>query len=524
MSESSPQGWRSAVTLARSVLGAFVLCVVLVGGCKEGEDEGGRDCVESSTGCAGISQTTLSGSTWYTEGATCATVLYVREGAAGGDGSQSSPFADLPEAAAVAVAGDCIALAAGAYQGATIPGTVSLLGVGSELTTVGPLLVIGGSDALIRGVQVNGDDTGIEVQAAQRLRVEEVLVLQTARMGVFLDGGSQITLRNIRVAQVSPHAQDATPVGNGVVSVDVEALVVDRVLVEGNEGNGLVHFGGSIEITGSVFRENRGYGVAVGCSLSGSCATPPLVSVQDNQVLDNLGVGLWLAQVEATVERNLVSGTGMDVMGLARNIEAAWIQNLIMRDNVVQNGEGFGVLLTATSGELDGDSIIGHLGRGVWVQNPEGLPRVNVWVTGADIRDNHQVGLGVLGPCDLEVQQSQVVGTRLGVVLVGNTTIEQGDGMQAVVGASLVVQAVTFEGNERTAVMADLAQLVDVQNCTFGEEQTEGAIVISRTDAGQINTLDNTGPGGVPVAPEMPPDPLEYDAESEMTYLPYLAF
>jgi hypothetical protein len=494
---------------------------MLAAGCRTETGGTAKDCVSLPTGCAGVEQTTLGSGEFHTEGVACTSVRHVQPGAApGGDGSRAAPFADLPEAAAAAGAGQCIALAEGTFLGAAIPASVSLLGRGSALTTVGPLAVSGGQDAVIRGLRVTGAGTGLAITAAGRLTVQEVLVVETRRTGIWIGGGTDVSLLQVRIADVHRDPEDPASVGNGVVSLDSTGLAMQGLLVERCDGNGIVVSGGGVAITGSLVRENAGYGVALGCSLDASCASPPTVSIVDSQVLANTGVGLWLDQVEAVVERCVVSGTVLAAAGFARNLEAARVPDLQLRGTRVADGADLGILLHETSGQVEDTTVSGHEGRGIWIQHPGAEGASSVQLVDLDVQGNQQVGVGVLGACDVTISGGQVRETRLGYTLVNDATVEQGDGVQGVLGARLRVTAALLSGNDRVGVMTDRAALVEVQACTFAGSSREGDLVITGTDAAQVDVSGNLGPGGTAVSPLMPPDPIDYDGTPVSIHAP----
>ena len=100
--------------------------------------------IETAFGCAGVSQATLcSGRFCVPDDATCGRTVYIEAGGSG-DGSEKSPFGDLPEAAAGATPGTCLVVGEGSHTGASIPGGVSILGAGASRTEIAGLAVEGG--------------------------------------------------------------------------------------------------------------------------------------------------------------------------------------------------------------------------------------------------------------------------------------------------------------------------------------------------------------------------------------------
>ncbi|MFH2005401.1 MAG: right-handed parallel beta-helix repeat-containing protein [bacterium] len=501
------------------VAGALVAC----------GDGGGDDvlqCVELSgaDACAGVNETSLGTGTWYTDSlgsVSCTEVLYVRAGATGGTGTEAAPFGDLPEAAAVAGPGACIALAAGTYTGAALPPSVSLLGRGSAQTTVtgsgAPAVsVAGGSQVLIRGLHLTGDGAGLVIIQAQDLTVESVLVDDTRGKGIAVEDATGIALLQVRIAAVLPVTQAADDVGVGLLVKRSADIQVRQSLIEDCQGSGLIHYGKAFSVEQSVVRNNTEYGIAAACA-DASCVPAPAITISDSLVEGNQGVGIWLNQVTADIHGTTVRGTVRDRFGLSRSLEGVELPNIQLMNSTVEGGEDLGVFLHASNGVLDNNVISGHGGRGTWIQNEPGAADVIVNITATQVLNNYQVGIGVLGSCDVTVSGGEISGTILDTVPTDTGNVEQGDGMQALEASTVTVDNMLFQLNERKAILADSVNFLTIVSSQFDSASGEPIAVqnIGVDDINQATNLDYSGNQnlqGSSVDPMMPVDPYDCDA------------
>lgn len=509
---------------------ALCLAVPVAAGCEDpAEPETHCTPVGDGQTCAGVSEQTLGTGTWYTESTgdvSCASLIHVKQGASGGTGSETAPFGDLPEAALAAGTsgpGTCIALAAGTYQGAELPAGVSLLGRGIAQTRVrgvpadpGPVLAASGNAVLIRGVRIAGDGPALWIEDASRLAVESVLVESAQGAGVWLTDSDRVSLVHVRVAGVTPATDAQDSVGVGVYSVRSQRVELRDSLVEGCAGSGLIHLGGDLLVASSVVRRNTGYGIAATCA-EPPCDLPPAVTIQGSQVAENEGVGTWLSGVFAQVDALTLSTTRRDRFGFSRGFECVDVPDLQLRGSTIEGGENWGVLLHGTSGVIEGTRVANQQGRGLWIQNPEGMPAVPVDLDGVEVLGNREVGVGILGDCLVNVIGGEVTGTVLADQFTTSGTIHDvGDGIQALSGSSVTVEQVTFQGNQRQSILADDIAFLTVQNNQFADA-ADASIAVQNIGVANLDEADNlqcTGnqtATGMAVSPYKPDDPFGFD-------------
>jgi hypothetical protein len=415
----------------------------------------------------------------------------------------------------VATAGDCIALAAGTYTGASLDGSVSVLGAGSAQTTVQgaagrtALTLAGGGASLVRGVRLTGPAGGLSLQDVTGVTVESTAVTGGAAYAVQTIDATAVTLRHVLIADISS-TQDASSIG--IYALRSPGLTVVHSLVQRVAGPGLVADGGDADVTESVIRDNRSYGVSGWCS-DLLCPSPPLIVVQDCLVDRNGGVGIWMMRVRARLTRNTVTRTGW-VGKLSRGIETHLTADLEIAGNTVDQGQDYGILITRANASLSGNLIAGNGGRGLWIQNLQSSESLVLDLVDNEIDGNHQTGLGVNGVCSLNLVGGAIRNTILTPVLINDDYgISVGDGLEALPGSDLQVAGVTFEGNERAAILADQVTGFQLTDSRFDRATQAYTVVVYNTDAADIHAAGNLAFDDSPVLPNemMPPDPIDYD-------------
>jgi nitrous oxidase accessory protein NosD len=199
--------------------------------------------------------------------------------------------------------------------------------VGRDGAVVRGGIVIRASDVTVRDVTVVGGENGIDVDDAQRVRLERVHVLGSRMDGIHVRR-SDVAIRDCTIALgPRPYTQGIdisfsmhrhmSSVEGCVVTGGAEGIVThsSMVLVEGNR----VH----------------------GTSLRGITMTEmSMGEVTGNHVADGLGVGIFCGdRSECEVHRNVVTGTRADPAGdrsrIGVGIESDFDSVAELRDNVL---------------------------------------------------------------------------------------------------------------------------------------------------------------------------------------------
>jgi hypothetical protein len=225
----------------------------------------------------------------FPDGLPATNVIYVLEGASGGDGTQANPFGTLAEAYVAASDGATIAIGKGTYPEAlSIDRALTLWGAcASEVlivapapaepedatkpsTLVGAVDVRNGGDVSARNLTITGARIGLRVYGSASLRAVGVHLSAATRAGVRVDAGTA-ELEDVLIDNTQPAADhtdgDGLRVTSGAnVTVSGAALMTNRFL-----GIGVVSPGTTVElddviVAGTEAREldkNFGRGIEI---------------------------------------------------------------------------------------------------------------------------------------------------------------------------------------------------------------------------------------------------------------------
>jgi len=262
------------------------------------------------------------------------TVLYVRAGATGGDGSRGRPFGTIPEAMGAAEAGTTIAVGKGAYDGVVrMRGGVTLHGACVAETLL----------------------TSTEPSPADG-------IVQAFRSGT-------VVLRNLSVGESARPA---------IVAGREAELVIEDVLVVGSRSFGVLNRGGHVRVRSSVVRDTRSADDgSVGWALAGMLGRFDVSrAVLERSREAAVSVNRSTVVLEDLAIRDTLPRMAGDTFG--RAIQGGIATRLEMRRCVLSDNRESGVLVFGEGGEIDLDHVIvrrvspqasdGTLGRGILVQ------------------------------------------------------------------------------------------------------------------------------------------------------------
>lgn len=389
--------------------------LALVPACSSSKsDPPAPDCATDrkiGSACAGLRTGAVCDAEVCTTGVTCSTVIRV------------SNDAELTAATGSAAAGSCIALTAGTYTEARLPGGVSLLGKGAASVSIGKIVVNGGSDATIRGITVLAG--GIELPAPQRVHIDMVKLQAASQDAIVATGSASFT---ITASEIEGAAR------NGVLATDAQSVTIEGTFIHGSKGPGVwaectTGCGcTSVDIRDTILRDNR----IVGVSLVSATGTLKGVDVTNNGVASNFSPGAGIA--------------------------AAKCSTLNAQNTRVLDNTGYGVLLDASSGNLSDLEVSRNL-MGLWVQNVD-ASAAPVTIERAKLVENQGVGLGLSNAgSTVTVRASEIAQTKNTVLPTFSkgaiSTKEVGDGI-AWTGKSLArIENVTLRANARASVLID---------------------------------------------------------------------
>ncbi|MCA9665599.1 MAG: right-handed parallel beta-helix repeat-containing protein [Myxococcales bacterium] len=443
--------------------------------------------------------------------AACATTYFVRAGSSG-DGSQASPFGRLDDAAKRATAGDCIALAAGSYEGGVIPAGVSLLGAGADHVTISggasgaALSESGGSGALLRGFTVQSAVAGIALDNTQDTRVEQVTIAAAKGVGIDARGASRLVLRNVSIANVELGAGASATHGIALLVGAGSTATIEACDIDGAKTQGLLVHGSSATISRVRVRHSGVYGVVIdcheGCPAGGS-------RVERSHIVDNDAIGLLAIDGEVVLADNEIAGTRYG-SGFARNVQLQGVK-LDVRGNTVRDSLGQGIVVHQCSGTIDKNKVTANQDRGMVVQ------RVTAELLLSDnrIERNERSGLTLIESAAVKIKGGIIAETKKRLVLVGSKGVQVGDGVQLLRSSDTLIDGVTLRDNERVAVLADDSTFNALHN-TF--EGGEAQLVVQSGATGTYS--GNKDDSGKPVASNTPVMPFENDPSELISTLP----
>ncbi len=191
-----------------------------------------------------------------------------------------------------------VRLEAGIHQGPLVLDGEQVL-VGEPGAVIQGGLVVTADGVTVRDLTVIGGEHGIEVDGAERVRLERVRV-----SGATLDGinvrRSQVTIEDCIVQSAGEYVQGI----DISFALDLAPSVVDGCIVDGGQ-EGIVSHSAHV-----LFRDNR----VTGTSLRGITVTEmSMGTVEENDVSDALGVGIFCGDYsQCEIEQNVVTGTRID--------------------------------------------------------------------------------------------------------------------------------------------------------------------------------------------------------------------
>ncbi|MBI5528412.1 MAG: right-handed parallel beta-helix repeat-containing protein [Deltaproteobacteria bacterium] len=342
-------------------------------------------------------------------------VVYVKAGAAGGDGSAGAPYGAVGEGLATAAAGDVVALSPGTYtEAVSIDKAIALIGACAGGTIVkapdasemaGTVELTGAGGGLVSNLRVTGERTGVWVKgAAVKAALKGVEVKGAAGAGIVVsDGAAGADVVNVVVRDTMSQAQK---LGRGVA----------------------VRGGAAVTLANAVVERNREYGVVVSGTGTAVSIAAAVVRATKGQELDRqYGWGVFvfggaaLTGGELLVEGN--HGTGLIIRSALTTADVA---DVVVRDTAGQ--------------ESDGSN-----GRGIQVKDG-----ASVAVTRAVLERNRDIAVAVYGTPAPEA--------RLTDVLVRDTKPEAatgyfGRGIEINQGAAATVIRAVLDRNRETGVL-----------------------------------------------------------------------
>jgi len=305
--------------------------------------------------------------------------------------------------AAVSPGGEVIALESGGYGPVTITKSVSIIAPAgiyagiSVLTGDGVTVNASAAMVVLRGLSIigQGGSSGISVQAAARVRVENCVISGMASDGIHLTaaGAELIVLDTI--------VRDNGGTGIGVAA-DIPSISLNHVRSEHNviDGFHVAPAPGSLgmiaTVSDSVFTHNGADGIEAD-TLPGATTT---ITVERSVMASNGGDGFVITESDgsgvATVSRNTINDNGGNGISMGGNTQGT------ASDNVLKRNSGYGVLLSSALAPsyfvtLAGNVLVANIAGGVRATGTGARMELSANTTLDEIRCANNAAVRTLG-------------------------------------------------------------------------------------------------------------------------------
>lgn len=418
------------------------------------------------------------------------TVLFVRPGATGGDGTRALPYGSVTAALSRARPGMTIALARGRLADSfPLPAGVTLRGAcagGSEITASAGATVVAGvlsAGGMIRDLTITGQDvSAIVVQGSgASAHLEGVIIERSGLIGLQVDGG-RVTADRLVV-------RDTVPRADGLFGVGVQ-----------------LQRGGSAELSHVVISGNRANGVLVSGAGSDLRLTDAHVHHNLTTASDSMSTGALFVALGASarVERSLFEANpelGLLAKGAGSTLE---LEDVVVRRTLAATDGTAGEGIHAESGgRVTGERV--HLTENESIGAGAHLDGAHIELTDVVIRENGagpdtDGGAGVFVGADgsaalsrafvaanvggglhvrgagavLDAAGLRVRDTRFAPAGVGGRALEVDFGARA------TLHDVVIEHNESHGVFTEAATLLQIEDAVIRDGVTSVRTVSAR--------------------------------------------
>lgn len=492
--DACPSGWTRIDDVAE-----IVACVPWAS-IEEGLCELGSARFPGEAACAPIGSPCPAGD--FADAPAGATAVYVRPGAAAGDGTRERPFSRIADALARAPAGATIMLAKGRYDEAVeIARDVSFVGAcaaETEWIATSPglgayaVVLVTRGTVSIRDVRIaDAPVAGVWVEGASAtVALESVRIERTTQSGLVSTIGAHLNATRVAVVDTRPRADGF---GRGLSVEDGAEAVLDHVLLERNHDSGASGFGGHLVMRDSVVRDSM---PSAGFGARGLEASTASTARLERTVIERThGAGV-MANDGSSLELDRVvvrdTSAGADDAGRA----------------VVANGST--LVVTASVIERQVQVGIGAFFPGAMLDVQRTLVRASERDLDAPTPEEAEAGIGIvveagaIGAISQSIVESTAThgflagdeGTRVTMsdVIVrrvrGDREVGYGRAVEVARGAELIATRVLAEGNRDIAVYVT-AQTGGATRATF-----EDVVVVGT----EPNLFDGTTGRGIVVA------------------------
>jgi Right handed beta helix region len=496
-------------TSMRLMLLATALLALGAPRCSDGDDaeplkprEPICDHRDAEKRCIGVTTTALCDELFCTAGATCSAIYYVNDNAAGGDGSAGSPFSTLAAAAAKAVAGECIAVAPGAYSGATLAGGVSLLGRGLDSVTITgsgttPALTVGaGKGGVIRHVTLTGGGKGLLLKETSNVRLEQLKVSAVKDVGIDVRKGTGLTIERVLVEQATKGSKGD---GVGLLLVSGATAKIKDVVITNTSGVGIMVHEAAVQLSSALIQSSGSHGVSIQCDTDPTCKSALASTISASRITRATMVGLWVDGAKLTVKTTEVDNT-RGSSGFGRGVDIQGGALLELRDSQIHHSDYQGLMADGSEVLLENNRIEDNEDRGVWLQDFNKTSMCKATLNKNQIKGNSMTGVGAFGCADLAITGGEISDTREQLLTIPIPE-KASDGVQLLDSTVALVDGVKLSGNKRTGLLLD-ASTATIKNSVFSGGTYD--VVTQNHQAANVILSGNTTATGAAVQATVP--------------------
>jgi hypothetical protein len=288
--------------------------------------------------------------------------------------------------AATNPAGEIIVLDAAGYGAVTVAKSISIIAAPglyagiSVLSGNGVTINAPSATVVLRGLAINGQGggSGIELQDAARVRIENCQVANMSLYGIVVTGGAELTVTDTTLRENAGAGIRVSPAATDV------SVLLERVRSEHNGSQGLYAVPGvsgatvhaAVSVADSTFAYNGADGIYIGNASNGdvqldlkrstltgnvgngvqvenaSSNAATVASFTENDISGNVGRGILGtesgsgASIHVAVGRNSINHNGSDGVRLSRGPGPGFVDlKATLAGNVISDNQGDGIEL-----------------------------------------------------------------------------------------------------------------------------------------------------------------------------------
>ncbi len=509
-------------------------------------------------GCARIGPACPAGD--FPEGLPAgATVVYVRAGSTGGDGTLAAPFATITDGIGAAPDGAIVAVAKGDYaEVAMIRRSVTLWGACVAETSIrapgglfsvfstGPIVVVQNFSVLGGGAIYNGEgnltlravsSSDANPNAVSLLEgtttLEDVIVRRTMEAGIQIGGRASVTLRRVVISEpgwsfvtqlhgtltASDVAGDGSRLAGAYAMTQLGgAAVIERLAIEG-PSPWLVTADAMLELRDALIRPGAGGATREIDALQ--AFGNARVAIERARIEEPTGIGLLVAEsADVTVRDASISRPLAVPPGFGRGIGVEMGGHLVLERVRIDEATELGALVTDGASHLQLDDVVirrtrsdasGFWGRAVHAQ-------LGATVGGERVRldENREVALFAAQPgtritlADLDVNRT----LERGCATTSCPGLGGGIGVTAILGGAITLTRALIRHNALVGIQVARDGAVDLSvgevsdNPVGANVQIDGYDFMRLSDrVAYLRNGTNLDTRSLPVPDETPPVP-----------------